>query len=100
MIKMSNILEQLQSIKGTQIEPTDVDVTKLKAGASDIGITYIPPCNAVGYLGTLTKYIPALDSTFKSGPLPKNFNWCVIDENDSSLMQAKWLWKLLGSFNC
>ena len=85
MIKMSNILEQLQTVKGTNIEPTNVNTAKLMAGASEIGITYIPPCNAVGYLGNLSKYIPAMDQTFRSGPLPKSFNWCIVDENDSPL---------------
>jgi len=90
MIKMSTLIDYFKNLQSTKIEPrSSVDLEKLKAGASGIGITTIPPLNAIGYLSNLTPYVADIHQTFRAGPLPKTFNWCKIDDNDSVIVKAK-----------
>ena len=87
---MSTLIDYFKNLQSTKIEPrSSVDLEKLKAGASGIGITTIPPLNAIGYLSNLTPYVADIHQTFRAGPLPKTFNWCKIDDNDSVIVKAK-----------
>jgi hypothetical protein len=90
MIKMSTLIDYFKNLQSTRIEPrSSVDLEKLQAGVSDIGITTIPPLNAIGYLSNLTPYVADIHQTFRAGPLPKTFNWCKTEDDDSSIVKAK-----------
>ena len=98
---MSTLIDYFKNLRSTKIEPrSSVDLEKLQAGVSGIGITMIPPLNAVGYLKNLTPYVPDIHQIFRAGPLPKTFNWCKIEDDDSPILKAKKKLKLTGNFVC